>query len=164
MGLISVRSEVQLLDGPLIQGSRCRTGQLLDGPFGWKRRPRNGLVPVRGLAFGAVIASVRVRARFLACARDGEDEAFNTAFHRWMQRGGQVAALLVRAHSLVRYAEWTTAEVQAAATALAELTANQRKNVLLGTPLDAVVRNPRWAARETLSRIATGVTEASVDG
>ena len=38
MGLISVRSEVQLLDGPLSS----------------KRRPRNGLVPGRGLVFGVV--------------------------------------------------------------------------------------------------------------
>lgn len=34
--LISVRSEVQLLDGP----------------SGSKRRPRNGLMPWRGLVFG----------------------------------------------------------------------------------------------------------------
>jgi hypothetical protein len=45
MGLISVRSEVHL---------RCPADQLLDGPSGRKNRPRNGLVPRRGLAFGVV--------------------------------------------------------------------------------------------------------------
>ena len=44
MGLISVRSEVQLLDGP----------------FGWQRRPRNGFVPVWGLAFAPRSASLQI--------------------------------------------------------------------------------------------------------
>lgn len=96
-----------------------------------------------------------VLARFLACAIENDDEAFNSAFHRWMQRGGQTAALLARAHALVGYPEWTAGDMQTAANAVADLTPNQRKNVLLGTPLGAAVVDPRWGARETLSRLTS---------
>ena len=48
--LISVRSEVELRSpSGHPQGNE---GELLDGPFRRKIRPRNGLVPVRGLALG----------------------------------------------------------------------------------------------------------------
>lgn len=96
---------------------------------------------------------LRELARFLACARgDGED--FNGAFHRAMQRGGQTAALLARAHGLIGYPEWSSELVQAAIEAAGRLTRNQRTNVLLGTPLEAAVRDPRWAAAATLERSA----------
>lgn len=99
---------------------------------------------------------LRELARYLASAADG-DEDFNTAFHRAMQRGGQVGALLVRAHGLVGYPEWSDAMVRSAGEYAASLSVNQRKNVLLGTPLEAAVRDPRWAAVETLA--ATGSEE-----
>ncbi len=35
------------------------------------------------------------------------------------------------------------------------LGANQRDNVLLGSPLDAAMADPRWRARETLARAGT---------
>lgn len=89
-------------------------------------------------------------AAFLACARE-EHEDFNAAFHRWMQRGGQTAALLIRAYGLVGYPEWDQALVESMINEARFLSANQRKNVLLGTPLEAAVRDPRWAARECLS-------------
>jgi hypothetical protein len=101
-----------------------------------------------------------VLARFLACAIENDDEAFNSAFHRWMQRGGQTAALLARAHALVGYPEWTAGDMQTAANAVAELTPNQRTNVLLGTPLAAAVVDPRWGARETLLHLSAGVASA----
>ena len=92
---------------------------------------------------------LRELARFIACAADG-DEAFNVAFHRAMQRGGQVGALLVRAHGLVGYPEWPGAVMRDAAEFVSRLSANQRTNVLLGTPLEAAVRDPRWIAATTL--------------
>lgn len=91
----------------------------------------------------------RELARFLACAREtGED--FNRAFHRWMQRGGETAALLTRAHGLVGYPEWTESERREAEQRVERLTANQRKNLLLGTPLQAAIRDPRWQAMAVL--------------
>lgn len=88
---------------------------------------------------------LRELARHLACAAE-DGEPFNTAFHRAMERGGQVSALLQRAHSLVGYPEWPERVVQEARAAAGALTVNQRKNVLLGTPLEAAVRDPRWRA------------------
>ncbi len=102
---------------------------------------------------------LRELARFLACAAN-QDEEFNTVFHRAMQRGGQVGALLVRAHGLVGYPEWPDGLVRAAVESANRLGANQRKNVLLGTPLEAAVRDPRWSAVATLGAIP----EASGDG
>lgn len=97
----------------------------------------------------------RLLGRFLACAREN-GESFNVAFHRWMQRGGQTSALLERAYTLVGYPEWTAGEIAVAEAAVAKLTSNQRKNLLLGTPLEAAVRDPRWAARGGgLERIET---------
>lgn len=88
---------------------------------------------------------------FLACARQ-DDEDFNAAFHRWMQRGGQTAALLIRAYGLVGYPLWDDAVVEEAISQARLLSANQRKNVLLGTPLEAAVRDPRWGARSVLNQ------------
>ncbi|HET7631388.1 MAG TPA: helicase-related protein [Gemmatimonadaceae bacterium] len=93
---------------------------------------------------------LRELARFLACAViDNED--FNAAFHRSMQRGGQVGALLVRAHGLVGYPEWPSDLVEESIGAVEHLSANQRTNVLLGTPLEAAVRDPRWQAANASS-------------
>jgi hypothetical protein len=93
---------------------------------------------------------LRELARFLAvAAADGED--FNAAFHRSMQRGGPLGALLLRAYELVGYPEWPVDLVREATEFADALSANQRKNVLLGTPLEAAVRDPRWAAVRTLA-------------
>ena len=96
---------------------------------------------------------LRELARYLACARTDAEE-FNTAFHRAMERGGQTGALLVRAHSLVGYPDWSSEVVRAAIEAADLLNGNQRTNVLLGTPLEAAVRDPRWAAITTLRNTA----------
>jgi hypothetical protein len=95
---------------------------------------------------------LRELARFLGCAGDTIED-FNTVFHRSMQRGGQVGALLVRAHGLVGYPDWPTDLVRTAREFAERLSANQRKNVLLGTPLEAAVRDPRWAAQTPLSAL-----------
>jgi hypothetical protein len=103
---------------------------------------------------------LRELARFLACsATDSED--FNAAFHRSMQRGGQVGALLARAHGLVRYPQWPEDLVEQSLAAADALSANQRTNVLLGTPLEAAVRDPRWAAAATL-QVRTSESPTSV--
>lgn len=93
---------------------------------------------------------LRELARFLACAAT-ENEDFNSAFHRAMQRGGQVGALLVRSHALVGYPSWPAGLVEESLRAAEHLSANQRTNVLLGTPLEAAVRDPRWRAAATLA-------------
>ncbi len=89
---------------------------------------------------------LRELGRFLACAAD-DHEDFNAAFHRCMMRGGQVGALLARAHELIGYPKWSAEEDRAARDCAERLAANQRTNLLLGTPLEAAVRDPRWAAR-----------------
>lgn len=94
---------------------------------------------------------LRELARFLACAAT-ENEDFNSAFHRAMQRGGQVGALLARAYGLVGYPEWPSDLVRASEDAADRLGANQRANVLLGTPLEAAVRDPRWSAVVALAQ------------
>ncbi len=93
---------------------------------------------------------LRELARYLACAAS-EGEDFNAALHRSMQRGGQVGALLVRAHGLIGYPEWPESLVRTAIEAAERLGANQRTNLLLGTPLEAAVRDPRWEAGITLA-------------
>jgi len=97
---------------------------------------------------------LRGLARFLAAAA-ADDEDFNTAFHRAMMRGGQIGALLTRAHSLMGYPEWPPNVEQAARESVQRMGANQRTNLLLGTPLEAAVRDPRWSARTTLDKWGT---------
>jgi superfamily II DNA or RNA helicase len=95
---------------------------------------------------------LRELSRFLAvAAMDGED--LNTAFHRSMQRGGPLGALLTRAYELVGYPAWESDLIQEAGRFADDLSMNQRKNVLLGTPLEAAVKDPRWAARYTLGAV-----------
>jgi hypothetical protein len=94
---------------------------------------------------------LRELGRFLACsANEGED--FNSAFHRAMQRGGAVGALLARAHGLVGYPDWSAELIYGSRAAVDQLSTNQRKNVMLGTPLEAAVRDPRWRASDTLAQ------------
>lgn len=95
---------------------------------------------------------LRELGRFLACAANQNDD-FNAVFHRAMERGGQVGALLVRAHGLVGYPEWPADQVRAAIRDAEQLGANRRANVLLGTPLEAAVRDPRWTAVATLDAL-----------
>jgi hypothetical protein len=93
---------------------------------------------------------IRELALFLACFREAKEE-FNETFHRYMGHGGQTAALLIRAHGLVGYPDWTAWEVQSATAHVLGMTESQKKNLRLGSPLEAAVRDPRWAAREWLA-------------
>jgi hypothetical protein len=95
---------------------------------------------------------MRELARFLACAAN-PNEDFNATFHRAMERGGQVGALLVRAYGLVGYPEWPADLVRSAVQEAERLGANRRTNVLLGTPLQAAVQDPRWTAVATLDAL-----------
>ncbi len=97
---------------------------------------------------------IRELARFLACAAQANED-FNAVFHRAMERGGQVGALLVRAHGLVGYPAWPNDLVRSATQDAERLGANRRTNVLLGTPLEAAVRDPRWAAVATLEALCS---------
>lgn len=99
---------------------------------------------------------LRELARFLASASaHGED--FNAVFYQAMQRGGQTGALVQRAHGLVGYPQWPRDLVREAMDAAAQLTVNQRRNVLLGTPLEAAVRDLRWVAVRTLENMSRQV-------
>lgn len=97
---------------------------------------------------------LRELARFLACATGGNED-LNAVFHRMMQRGGQVGALLRRAHDLVGYPDWAEDVVRTAIDTSQKLSGNQRINVLLGTPLEATARDPRWKAQATLELMMT---------
>lgn len=96
-------------------------------------------------------------ARFIACGANANDD-FNDGFHRAMQRGGQVGALLERAHGLVGYPEWPSDIVRLAVQNAERLGANRRRNVLLGSPLEAAVRDPRWVAVATLDAFSRPLT------
>ena len=103
------------------------------------------------------VAAARIRllrqlARFLACA-NGEGEDWNVLFHLSMQRGGQVGALLTRAHGLVGYPDWPEPIITEAVAHAARLSANQRKNLMLGTPLEAAVSDPRWRALDAIAKL-----------
>ncbi len=54
---------------------------------------------------------VRERGRHLAC-QASDDEDLNSVFHRAMQRGGQVAALLERAHGLLGSPTWSAEQLR----------------------------------------------------
>jgi len=92
---------------------------------------------------------LRELGRFLAAAATS-DETLNSAFHRSMMRGGQVGSLLARAHALVGYPDWPDNLDEEMREYAKGLAINQRANLLLGTPLEAAVRDPRWIAKITL--------------
>jgi len=97
---------------------------------------------------------LRELAKFLACAAE-DDLVSNEVFHAWMSRSGQTGQLLRRAHALVGYPEWPADLVQYGESSAGILSSNQRKNVLLGTPLEAAIRDPRWAAVATLEQLSS---------
>jgi len=57
---------------------------------------------------------------------------------------------LRRAHALIGYPEWPPALIAELRGEVEELTANQRKNVLIGSQLDAALDDPRWQAVATI--------------
>lgn len=98
---------------------------------------------------------MRELGRFLACVAEA-DEPFNAAFHRAMQRGGAVGAVLGRAYGLLGYPEWPERLMRECVEFVERLSASQRQNLLLGTPLEAAVRDPRWMGRGTLASMGQG--------
>lgn len=92
---------------------------------------------------------LRELARFLLAAGE-RDEDLNRVFHTWMQRAGQSGELLKRSFELVGYPEWSADILRMPMEAIAGMTTNQRKNILLGTPLEAALKDPRWTAAATL--------------
>lgn len=107
---------------------------------------------------------LRELGRYLASSA-GEGSDFNTTFHRMMQRGGAIGALLTRAHGLLLgYPQWSDELVRSSRASVERLSANQRTNLQLGTPLEAAVRDPRWRAVETLARLDRRETSAAHGG
>lgn len=98
----------------------------------------------------AKLRLTRELGRFLLClVPDAVD--LNQAFHDQQARNIASAERLRRAHALVGYPEWAPALVAELREEVGGLTANQRKNVLIGSPLDAALDDPRWQSATTLS-------------
>ena len=93
----------------------------------------------------------RELARVLVCL-DPSASDLNLTFQREMGRAGQVGVLLTQAFQLVSYPAWDAAQIRWAKGEVEGLGPNQRTNLLLGTPLGAALRDPRWEARATLEK------------
>jgi len=116
------------------------------------RRERRGL---ERQIEAARLRLLRELARYLLCV-DPDAADLNQVFHAQRTRDIASAVRLGRAYELVGYPEWDTALVEEIRQLVRGLGANQRDNVLLGSPLDAAIGDPRWRARETVARAAEG--------
>jgi len=87
--------------------------------------------------------------RFLLCLVPHAVD-LNQAFHDQQTRNIASAERLRRAHALVGYPDWQPSLVAELRGEVEDLVANQRKNVLIGSPLDAALDDPRWQAVATL--------------
>lgn len=97
----------------------------------------------------AKLRLVREVGRFLLCLDpDGMD--LNVAFHAQQLRDIASAGRLRRAHALVGYPEWPATMVTEIRQEIESLTTNQMKNVVIGSPLEAALEDPRWLAAATL--------------
>jgi hypothetical protein len=112
------------------------------------RRERRGL---ERQVEAARLRLLRELARYLLCL-DPDATDLNQVFHTQRTRDIASAVRLARAHELVGYPEWDTVLVEEMRQVVRGLGANQRQNVLLGSPLDAAIADPRWRAAETLAR------------
>lgn len=92
---------------------------------------------------------LRELARYLLCL-DADASDLNRVFHAQRSRDIASALRLGRAYELVGYPEWDAGLVAEIRGVVRTLTANQRENILLGSPLDAAMADPRWRARHTL--------------
>jgi hypothetical protein len=101
-----------------------------------------------GLERQVAAAKLRVTrevGRFLLCL-DAEAMDLNEVFHAQQGRNIASAQRLRRAHAHIGYPEWPPTLVAELRGEVTELTANQRKNVLIGSQLDAALDDPRWQA------------------
>ena len=87
--------------------------------------------------------------RFLLCL-DPRTVDLNQTFHGQQLRDIASADRLRRSHSLIGYPNWPAELVQELRAEVSGLAANQRKNILIGSPLDAALDDPRWLAVKTL--------------
>jgi superfamily II DNA or RNA helicase len=88
--------------------------------------------------------------RFLLCLVPDVID-LNAAFHEQQSRNIASAERLRAAYSLIGYPEWSPEVVRELREEVASLSANQQKTVLIGSPLDAALADPRWQAVQTLS-------------
>jgi len=121
------------------------------------RRERRGL---ERQVEAACLRLLRELARYLLClAPDASD--LNQVFHAQRARDIASAARLARVHELVGYPDWDAAVLEEMRRAVQGLSPNQRDNVLLGSPLDAAIADPRWQARQTLATHEVGTRDLS---
>jgi hypothetical protein len=107
----------------------------------------------------AKLRLTRELGRFLLClVPDATD--LNQTFFDQQTRDISSADRLRRAHALIGYPEWAPSIVADLRGEIAILSINQRKNVLIGSPLDAALDDPRWQAIATLRARFTGVAAA----
>ena len=112
-----------------------------------ERREKHGLERQIDAARARLL---RELAKILLSAAEDNSEDLNAVLHKMLARPGQTGELMRRVYELVGYPEWTEAVLQGPREIIAELSHNQRTNVLLGTPLEAALRDPRWEAANTL--------------
>lgn len=97
----------------------------------------------------AKLRLTRELGRFLLCL-DPNVLDLNQEFHTQQLREIASAERLRRAHAMVGYPEWPPTLLAELRGEVEDLTANQRKNVIIGSPLDAALGDPRWQAVATL--------------
>jgi hypothetical protein len=100
------------------------------------------------------VAAVKLRltrelGRFLLCLVPDTTD-LNQALYEQQTRDISSADRLRRAHAMVGYPEWAPSIIAELRDEIAILSVNQRKNVLIGSPLDAALDDPRWQAVVTL--------------
>lgn len=108
----------------------------------------------RGLERQVEAAGLRLQrelGRYLLCL-DPNAADLNQTLHNQRQRDIASAARLNQAYELIGYPQWDPELVSDLRQEAGRLTANQRKNVLLGSPLDAALADPRWRARTVQER------------
>jgi hypothetical protein len=101
----------------------------------------------------ATFRLLRELARYLLCV-DPEATDLNQVFHGQRLRDIASAARLGRAHELGGYPEWDPLLVEEVRADVGALPENARRNVLLGSALDAAIADPRWRAVGTVREFA----------
>jgi superfamily II DNA or RNA helicase len=81
--------------------------------------------------------------RFLLCL-ESQTADLNSIFHQQMQRGFPSAERLQAVHRKIGYPEWPVELAGELSADVNTLTANQRKNIRTGSPLDAALEDWRW--------------------
>jgi superfamily II DNA or RNA helicase len=114
-----------------------------------ERATREERVGLERQVAAAKLRLARELGRFLLCLVP-EALDLNQVFHEQQARNIASADRLRRAHALIGYPEWAPALVAELRGEIEDLTVNQRRNVIIGSPLDAALNDPRWQAAATL--------------